>query len=183
MILNYNNLTFIIVTFKSESIIENCIDSLPLNVPIIIIENSNNKAIKQYLEKKYRNLTVILEDNKGMGASNNIGIKLANTNFAFVINPDIEFGSNTFDELIIATKNIDDFAILSPISHDKKFPNYKVKDKKELIKDDYSIEVEEIDGFSMLIDKSKFQDSNFFDENFFLYLENNDLCLRKKNQG
>ena len=32
----------------------------------------------------------------------------------------------------------------------------------------------------MLIDKSKFENENYFDENFFLYLENNDLCLRQK---
>ena len=32
----------------------------------------------------------------------------------------------------------------------------------------------------MLINKSKFEDEIYFDENFFLYLENNDLCLRIK---
>ena len=32
----------------------------------------------------------------------------------------------------------------------------------------------------MLINKSKFDDSEFFDENFFLYLENTDLCLRQR---
>ena len=35
----------------------------------------------------------------------------------------------------------------------------------------------------MLINKKQFKDNNFFDENFFLYLENNDLCLRTKNNG
>ena len=33
----------------------------------------------------------------------------------------------------------------------------------------------------MLINKSKFSNNNYFDENFFLYLENTDLCLRQKN--
>ena len=32
----------------------------------------------------------------------------------------------------------------------------------------------------MLINKSNFDESDYFDENFFLYLENNDLCLRVK---
>ena len=45
------------------------------------------------------------------------------------------------------------------------------------------IEVDTIDGFSMLINKTKFNNS-FFDENIFLYLENDDICLRarKNNQ-
>ena len=32
----------------------------------------------------------------------------------------------------------------------------------------------------MLINKKKFKNEEFFDENFFLYLENDDLCLRTR---
>ena len=35
----------------------------------------------------------------------------------------------------------------------------------------------------MLINKNKFSDNIYFDENFFLYLENDDLCLRKKKEN
>ena len=35
----------------------------------------------------------------------------------------------------------------------------------------------------MLINKSKFKNEIYFDENFFLYLENTDLCLRQKNEN
>ncbi len=35
----------------------------------------------------------------------------------------------------------------------------------------------------MLINKKKFNDGDYFDENIFLYLENNDLCLRTKKRG
>ena len=45
------------------------------------------------------------------------------------------------------------------------------------------MEVDTIDGFSMLINKAKFEDQIFFDENFFLYLENTDLCIRQKNKN
>ena len=43
MSLSLNNLTFIIVTFKSEHIINECINSLPTDSKIIVIENSGNK--------------------------------------------------------------------------------------------------------------------------------------------
>ena len=46
MSLSLNNLTFIIVTFKSEHIIHECLSSLPKNSKIIIIENSNNEKLK-----------------------------------------------------------------------------------------------------------------------------------------
>jgi len=35
----------------------------------------------------------------------------------------------------------------------------------------------------MLFNLKKFKNQNFFDENFFLYLENNDLCLRVKQKN
>ena len=35
----------------------------------------------------------------------------------------------------------------------------------------------------MLINKNKFNDEVYFDENFFLYLENNDLCLKVNREG
>ena len=35
----------------------------------------------------------------------------------------------------------------------------------------------------MLFNKKNFKDDIYFDENFFLYLENNDLCLRVNKRG
>ena len=35
----------------------------------------------------------------------------------------------------------------------------------------------------MLLNKKKFNDNIYFDENFFLYLENNDLCIRVNREG
>ena len=61
-------------------------------------------------------------------------------------------------------------------------PNYEIKKNYQNVNKDI-IEVDSVDGFSMLINKSKFNDQNYFDENFFLYLENTDLCLRQKKRN
>ena len=85
--------------------------------------------------------------------------------------------SNSFTFLI--SKDLD-FAILSPISDDVNYPNYR-KRKKSYNTEEDLVEVDSIDGYSMLLDTTKFSGS-FFDENFFMYLENDDLCLRMKNK-
>ena len=47
-----NNLTFVIVTYESDKVIDDCILSIPSNYPIIIIENSGNENFKKEIEKK-----------------------------------------------------------------------------------------------------------------------------------
>ena len=115
-----------------------------------------------------------------MGSANNKGIKLCKTDYAFVINHDVKFYKNTIDELITLSSKHNDYSILAPISDDIKYPNYKIKNKKLQNNDLEFLSVDSVDGYAMLINKNKFQDNFFFDENFFLYLENDDLCLRTK---
>ena len=63
-----------------------CLNSLPKNSKKIVIENSSNIKLKEELESKYDNIEVLMNDNLGMGASNNIGILRSNTNlFIFLI--------------------------------------------------------------------------------------------------
>ena len=183
MTLSLNNLTFIIVTFKSDHIIDECIESLPKNSNIIIIENSNNIELKKTLEAKYSNINVIVQKNSGMGSANNKGIKLCKTDYAFVINPDVKFYENTMHELIALSSKYNDYSILAPICDDEKYPNYKIKNKR--IKNYYPdfLDVDSVDGYAMLINKNKFSDNIYFDEQIFLYLENDDLCLRKKKEN
>ncbi len=182
MELNLNNITFIIVSFKSEKIIDDCLKSLPKNSKIIVIENSNNYNLKKSLELKYDNIEVLISENNGMGASNNLGILKSETKFVYVLNPDVKFKKDTFENLIAAAVKITDFAILTPINSDIKFPNFKILKQNKNINDSI-ISVDSIDGFSMLINKEKFINQKFFDENIFLYLENDDLCKRVKKSG
>ena len=180
MDLNLNNVTFIIVTYNSEQVINNCLDSLPKDASKIIIENSNNIKTKNYLEKKYDNIKVFLSENEGMGSSNNKGVDKSDTQFVFIINPDTVFKNDTLKNIFEEAKLIDDFAIISPMNADPNYPNYISSDK---VFSQNIIEVDSVDGFAMLINKKKFKENNLFDENFFLFLENDDLCKRTKILG
>ena len=179
MKLNLDDITFIIVTYQSEKIIKNCLDSLPKESKKIIVENSNNINLDKELRDKYDNIEVIFSENLGMGAGNNIGLKSCKTNYAYVLNPDTKFNKDTIPNLLETLNGISDFTLASPLNDNKNFPNFKKKEK-ETSKNKNFISVDSIDGFSMLFNLQKFKDKTYFDENFFLYLENDDLCLRVK---
>ena len=186
MSLSIQNLTVIIVSFMSDHIIHDCIKSLPNDVKILVVENSNNKIFKESIEKKYKNITCILsKQNLGMGVANNLGLRNIKTDYALILNPDAILENNSLTKLIKASEEIDNFGILSPVSKDKKFPNYKTK-QHNFNHDNFKspFKVESVDGFAMLLNVKKlnsietFKNFKFFDENIFLYLENDDFCKR-----
>ena len=71
-----DELTLIVVTFKSERAICNLLDTVPSETKKIIIDNSHDYNIKHKLEKNYDNIEVIISDNIGQGAGLNIGLKM-----------------------------------------------------------------------------------------------------------
>lgn len=180
-----NNLTFVIVTFNSKKVIYDCLNSLPKDFHKLIIENSSDEELKKELEQNYDKTEVVLSKNIGMGAGNNLGIIKSNTQYVYVLNPDVVLKSDTLLNINNSISDLDNFAILSPVSDNPDYPNYKINLSKSKNNDNSTIkDVEEIDGYSMIINKNFFNNNIFFDEKFFMYLENVDLCLRaKKDSG
>jgi len=181
MSISRQNLSVIIVSFKSDHVIHRCIDSIDKQIEIIVIDNSNNTKFKKNIEEKYENVKCILSPkNIGMGAGNNTGIKNVEKDFAFILNPDVILEKNAIDEIINESKKIDTFGVIAPISDKILYPNYKI-DKNYRFDPLNAFKVKSVDGYAMLLNLKKLKqldNFNFFDENFFLYLENDDLCKR-----
>ena len=166
------DLTIVIVSFKSGEILHRCLESIHKDLQIIVIENSIDNNFKIELETKYKNVKCILpEQNLGYGAGNNLGINLAKSNYVLILNPDTILYENTIPNLMYQADLIKDFAIIGPkiVENDIQA---KLKEKIDFQSVDY------IKGFAILFNKKKFSDSKYFDENFFLYFEEIDLCKR-----
>ena len=175
------NITFVIVSFKSSHVIEKCIKSINSNIKIIVVENSDDIKIKNYLENKFVNVKVVIaKENLGYGKGNNLGISKVNTQYAFILNPDTILKKNCLEELYKAQLVLkDNFAILAP----NFLNNYGYFSKKNNNFNKEILEVDYVKGFAMLINLNKFAFRKIFDENFFLFLEEIDLCKRIKNNG
>ena len=168
-------LTIVIVTFKSEHKILNCLDSISNETPVIIVENSNNKNFKNKIEKNYDNVSCILVgENKGYSSANNIGLSAVKTKYALVLNPDTVLDKNAIKNFFALSNTKNDFWLMGPAND-------------QMIELDFGennlIEVDNLKGFAIFFNMSKFQNT-FFDESFFLFFEEIDLCRRiKKNNG
>ena len=174
------NLTIIIVTIKSQNIIDQCLKSIDPEVKKIVIENSSDQNFINSLKKKYQNIECFLSGkNLGMGSGSNLGIKKSNTRYVMILNPDTILKPDTLSKIYDISNDLD-FAILSPLNNNTEYPNYKKVNGT--IKDKDLLDVDQIDGYSMILDKNQFN-NDFFDEKIFMYLENDDLCLRIKKKG
>ena len=111
-----NNFTIVIVTFKSEKVIETCLNSIDQKYAVIIVENSGDASFKKNIESKFSNVKCYLTgSNIGMGSANNIGIKLAKTNYVLILNPDVKLAQNTIINLTSEIELINNFAIAAPM--------------------------------------------------------------------
>ncbi len=182
------NITVIIVTFHTpENIILDCLNSIDKSVKVVIIENSNKFLYQDSIQSRFNNVQILCSGkNLGYGAGNNLGLKQVNTDYALILNPDTVCEEKFFDKISNVIEDANNFSIIGcqylkdPIFmpagfFDKKknnefVENFKNNKIEELAKVDW------VTGQSMIINLNKFKDKNIFDEKFFLYFEEFDLC-------
>ena len=182
------NFSIVIVTFKSEHLIENLIKSIPQSIEILIVENSLNSSLKLDLEKKYENTKVIIPPNNlGYAKALNLGVQSSKNNFVLCLVADVFFETQVFLKISEIINEFKNFAILAPTyKNEKIFKNYwpleNLQQNEIIIKNNNLFEVKDVDGAAFIINKETFDDK-IFDENFFLYFENTDMCLNVRKKG
>ena len=167
-----NDLTVIINTFNSDEKIYSCLDSIKQDIKILIVENSNNKNFKDTIERKYSNVVCELTgENLGYAKGNNFGLSKVDTKYALILNPDTVIEKDSLDNFFQSATKYKDFSIIAPAIQEEK------SNKKKI---DKVTEVDNVKGFAMFLNLIQFKDIGFFDENFFIYFEEIDLCKRLK---
>ena len=169
------DLTVIITSFHSRNKIFNCINSIEKNIKVIVIENSNDQILKKEIQSNYQNVECILsKENLGYGAGNNLGLSMVKTSYALILNPDVTLINGAISKFFLAIKNLKDFGVIAPVSYNEKYNNFNIAVDKEIK------EVDNVKGFAMFLNMKNLKKINFFDDNFFLYFEEIDLCRRLK---
>src|SRR3989344_6953720 len=109
-----NDLSVIIVTYKSENLIIKCLDSIygsdfDESFEVIISDNSPDSATEEEIQKalnRYPNLTFIKnKKNEGFSRGNNIAIEKATGEFVLFLNPDVVLEKNTLGGMLEFVKS------------------------------------------------------------------------------
>jgi N-acetylglucosaminyl-diphospho-decaprenol L-rhamnosyltransferase len=165
------NTTVIIVSFRSDDLLLNNIKNFNQDTKIIIIENSKNEKLKSKIESKFKNVSIILNNNKGFGNAANLGASIATTKYLLFCSPDNIIENNGISKLEKISENLNDQFIILNLSDKNSKPQqlYKINKTQGIL--------------CFFLIKKKFIEVGGFDEKFFLYYEDTDLVKRVLKTG
>jgi GT2 family glycosyltransferase len=195
------NLTIVLVNFKcNKEKLQSCLDSIKINTKVLLVDHSHDFNFDGIKRPQNFDIKIIRNINLGNGAGINCGLKNSKTRYVLYLDIDTILPPNFFEILDITIKKIENFAIIAPKTNDiynensiKKTGNlnkfqflynkffFRAKLRKQIypnIREQFFVS-----GSIMLIDKNNtFNEGIKFDENIFLYFEENDFfhqCMKK----
>lgn len=170
-----NNLTIIIVSYNSSSVIVSCLGELiaAMSEQILVVDNASKAGDVDLLEKAFPNLEILrLEHNVGYGRAANAALKSVKSRYALLINPDVRIQKQQVADLLLQAADNPQGAIFGPATSRKHQQIAQPVEKKEAIS-----------GSCMLFDMEKLRPLGGFDDSIFLFSEEVDLCWRARAHG
>jgi len=203
------DLTIQIVNFNTKSYLIDCLKSVfrdlsdsHLSYEINILDNNSNDELsdlESFFEpsQKERLKVYLSRVNLGFGGGHNLLAKNSTAKYLLLLNPDIVIEEKECIDRLYKRMTMDSsIKVIGPKLYDKQGITQvwdhgenkgllaKVLNQidKGLWKDrNQEIECSWVAGAVFLTEKSAFDQINGFDQNFFLYKEEEDFCLRLKN--
>jgi len=200
MIEKQPHIAIILIDYNSKNITEKCIESLKHldyeNFDIIIVDNSSKIEFSDSFIKKQQLHYIKNSQNLGFAKACNIGIKYAQSelpsDYFWILNNDTTVARDSLKNMVnrSTTQN---YAITGSKIIDPQTTKIqclaggylnKLIGKSNFIKKDSELQkLEYICGASMLIAKNTITKVGYFDEDFFLYYEDNEFCRRALEHG
>lgn len=203
----------VIVSHNGKELTKNAIDSALKNTflptKIIIVDNNSTDGTVEFLKSLYDEIEIVsLHENYGYGKAANIGVQSAKSPFVVISNNDVIFPNFFFENLkrLITKSNVN----LGIIGFQQIYPDGKYQNsygkfhsvasglmdvffisllKLRINKLSWKLgirkirKVDYVDGAVICVNKYAFESIGGFDEDFFFYSEEVDLCKRIKESG
>ncbi|SFE32950.1 hypothetical protein SAMN04324257_01347 [Thermoanaerobacter thermohydrosulfuricus] len=198
----------VIVNYNGGKYINDCVrsvfESTYKNYMVIVVDNASTDNSVKNLEEEFKDRITIIKNNENLGFSgaNNIGIEYALQNgceFVILLNNDTVIDKDLIHNMV-STSLSNDNAIISPKIYYYNEPNkiwsaggginwkkglsfhygFNQVDKGQF---DEKKEIDFATGCCVLIHKFVFEKVGYLAEEYFLYFEDTDFCVRARQEG
>jgi hypothetical protein len=201
-------LSVILVNFNDKAHLSDCFSSLDkgtrgLAAEVILVDNNSQDGSQDLVRASFPWIRLIQNaENLGYARANNIGIMASRGEFILFLNTDTVVPPEALPSLLARMKARPEFGAVGPalVHENKSFqvsfgrrvdffseiwqkfilnPYYKHALKRSLI----PREAGWLSGACLLARRAAVEDAGLFDENFFIYFEDMDLCVRLREKG
>ncbi|MCB0514027.1 MAG: glycosyltransferase [Bacteroidetes bacterium] len=211
-------LSIVIVNYNVQYFLEQCLNSIfrssvSFNFEVYVVDNASLDGSVDMLKKQFPQVKLIEnKENVGFAKANNQAIKLSQSEYVLLINPDTIIQEDTLEKCVAKMANDSKIGALgikmydgngkylpeskrgfpSPIAAlskmsglSKIFPKSKLFGKYHLgyLDKNQNHEVDVLSGAFMLVRKSVFDTIGLLDESYFMYGEDIDLSYRIQQAG
>lgn len=199
-------LSIIIVNYDVKQLILDCIRSIYTHLQctsfeIIVVDNNSTDDSVDAISKAFPEVILIRNNtNVGFSEANNQGIRAANGNYIFLLNPDTYFIDSSICKMIDFVKAKGNSILVAPklLNSDRTLQYSAWRDKDlyvmmqesfQLFKSVYKLErftapvtVDNVAGAAMLFPKELVEKAGYLDSDIF-WMEDFDYCYRARKGG
>ncbi len=185
----------IVVNYNGAKYLQTCLSSIEQqtysNYETIVIDNASTDNSEEYIRQYFPKMTLIqAERNLGFARGNNLAIKSAldqKADYVFLVNNDTELESDLIEQLIKTAERDPSVGIVSPVVFDLKNKNSLQEMGMAIDKFGYPLALKSsldryrvffVSGCAMMIKSELILRIGFFDESYFMFAEDLDLCWR-----
>lgn len=188
------NVTAISVAYGSMAVLPGMVASLPDDVAVVIVDNGPDDGLRGWAQGQNRVGGVkllVAPRNLGFGHGCNLGAAGVQTEFVLFINPNSRLDPGALQHLLDAAARHPQASAFGPVLvTGAGQPRYKrnsylmpraAKPPRDPGTDDRPVQV--LSAAVLLVRRAAFQQVGGFDQNIFLYFEDDDLSLRLRQQA
>ncbi len=204
------DLSIIIVNYNSSYFLLNTVDSIvnshiKASYEIIIADNNSSDNSLELVRAAHENLKIIdMGENTGFSKANNAGFNLSRGRYILILNSDTIIPEKAVDSLLKMVKEESDTSLIAPLLLNadgsvqlsvgkdltlinefltKFFFKMFFRLYSGLRKKNIELDVDWVSGACFIVPREIYTKVGGFDEKFFLYFEDADLCLRIRKAG
>lgn len=189
------DISIIIVTYNTADLIGNCIDSIMLSegceYEIFVVDNASADDTAGQISKKYPDVKLIANrENRGFAVANNQALPLCKGRYLLFLNPDTTVKPDTLKKAIAFMDDnprtgLAGAAMVNPDGTHQESVSYRYPGEKYSSGELGTLEgdIACVLGAAMITRSEIIKKVGGFDEDFFLYGEDQDLCLRIRKEG
>jgi GT2 family glycosyltransferase len=205
-----SDVSAVVVTFNSAEWIERCLESVR-GLETIVVDNGSTDGTPALVRERFPDVRVVEQENVGMGAGNNAGMRLASGRYFLLLNSDAWLVDAAAEQLAGFADEHPDAAVVGPrlLHRDgslqrsaRSFPTLwrlateylflrKLAPRSRALNafyeggfdHDEAREVDWLFGACLLVRRDAADEVGLFDEDFFMFSEETDWCYRFRQAG